>query len=343
MKNLKQLSLVFVLMLPAMFSSAQYLITGNLDSDYENKIVHLDMLDEWDDFSTVSDEMTIKSIRIEENGNFKFEGNELSDKQGFYRIRFTSIDEPAVTIKSTPKNYIHFIFSNKDTIEVVNFTFLPNHESNEELLKHLVKKDIFTKAVQHPENGLHEKLLQSKYKAYCKNEILNSQNTLGNMFCLATGIANLDDDAIPIKDDLVLYEKVHQELQNKIIRPSYAQSLEKILILHKHPNKSINKKIYGLSTLLFLSLLANVVFIFYLIKRKTKAKIKPPNITTLTNKEKEVLQLIIEKKSNKEIATSLFVSDATVKTHINNMYRKLGVNSRKEAIELYKSSKSTLV
>jgi len=45
--------------------------------------------------------------------------------------------------------------------------------------------------------------------------------------------------------------------------------------------------------------------------------------------------LINEGKSNKEIAALHFVEVSTVKTHINNLYNKLGVSNRKVAAEVY--------
>jgi LuxR family transcriptional regulator, maltose regulon positive regulatory protein len=52
----------------------------------------------------------------------------------------------------------------------------------------------------------------------------------------------------------------------------------------------------------------------------------------LSERELEVLGLIAAGKSNAEIASSFFVSLSTVKTHINNLYRKLGARSRTQAI-----------
>jgi LuxR family maltose regulon positive regulatory protein len=52
----------------------------------------------------------------------------------------------------------------------------------------------------------------------------------------------------------------------------------------------------------------------------------------LRERELEVLALIAAGKSNKEIAGTLFVSMGTVKTHINNLYRKLDVGSRTQAV-----------
>jgi DNA-binding NarL/FixJ family response regulator len=52
---------------------------------------------------------------------------------------------------------------------------------------------------------------------------------------------------------------------------------------------------------------------------------------TLTARETEVLQLIVGGNSNKEIASALFISEATVKTHINSLLSKLGVTDRTQA------------
>jgi LuxR family transcriptional regulator, maltose regulon positive regulatory protein len=52
----------------------------------------------------------------------------------------------------------------------------------------------------------------------------------------------------------------------------------------------------------------------------------------LSRREHEILQLVAAGKSNRRIATELFVSVGTVKTHINNLYRKLGAHSRTQAL-----------
>jgi two-component system NarL family response regulator len=52
----------------------------------------------------------------------------------------------------------------------------------------------------------------------------------------------------------------------------------------------------------------------------------------LTAREVEVLQLLAYGKSNKEISASLSISEATVKSHLGNLFRKLDVLSRTEAI-----------
>lgn len=56
---------------------------------------------------------------------------------------------------------------------------------------------------------------------------------------------------------------------------------------------------------------------------------------SLTGREKEILGLLLKGKSNKEIADLMYVSTETVKTHLQNIYRKLGVKSRMEAAILF--------
>ncbi|GAA3036872.1 response regulator transcription factor [Streptosporangium longisporum] len=52
----------------------------------------------------------------------------------------------------------------------------------------------------------------------------------------------------------------------------------------------------------------------------------------LTRREAEVLRLIAEGRSNAEIAGTLFISEATVKTHINNLFAKAGLRDRAQAV-----------
>src|SRR5687767_3439024 len=51
----------------------------------------------------------------------------------------------------------------------------------------------------------------------------------------------------------------------------------------------------------------------------------------LTTRELEVLELIVKGRSNKEIGSELKISEATVKSHVNNVLSKLGVTDRTQA------------
>lgn len=51
----------------------------------------------------------------------------------------------------------------------------------------------------------------------------------------------------------------------------------------------------------------------------------------LSDREVEVLRLVAEGRSNKEIATVLFISEHTVARHLSNIYAKLDISSRAAA------------
>ena len=57
----------------------------------------------------------------------------------------------------------------------------------------------------------------------------------------------------------------------------------------------------------------------------------PESPEALTERETEVLQLLARGKANKQIATSLYVTEKTVKAHVSSILAKLGVNSRTQA------------
>ncbi|GAB2578432.1 response regulator [Kribbella endophytica] len=70
------------------------------------------------------------------------------------------------------------------------------------------------------------------------------------------------------------------------------------------------------------------------VSRRLVAGLSPgPNTSDgLTARETEVLRLIAQGLSNPEIAALLFIGEATVKTHINNTFAKIGARHRAEAV-----------
>ncbi len=58
----------------------------------------------------------------------------------------------------------------------------------------------------------------------------------------------------------------------------------------------------------------------------------PHALALLTDREQDVLRLVATGLSNTDIAGKLFVSEATVKTHLNRTMRKLGLSNRAQAV-----------
>lgn len=67
-------------------------------------------------------------------------------------------------------------------------------------------------------------------------------------------------------------------------------------------------------------------------------KMQEVDESNLTERERQILQLLIKGNSYKEIAANIFISTETLNTHIKNIYRKLNVHSRSELAAKYNTA-----
>ena len=65
-----------------------------------------------------------------------------------------------------------------------------------------------------------------------------------------------------------------------------------------------------------------------------QGKVKEVQQSNLTDREKQILELLVKGYSYKEIAASINISVETLNTHVKNIYRKLNVHSRGELAQI---------
>ena len=68
------------------------------------------------------------------------------------------------------------------------------------------------------------------------------------------------------------------------------------------------------------------------VARQLLGQVRRPHRDVLSDRELEVLVLVARGATNKAAARELFISEATVKTHLHHVYEKLGVNDRAAAV-----------
>nr|WP_062339397.1 response regulator transcription factor [Herbidospora sakaeratensis] len=76
------------------------------------------------------------------------------------------------------------------------------------------------------------------------------------------------------------------------------------------------------------------VFLDTAVARRLAQKMRSPQsgVAALTSRERDVLVLVAQGRSNREIATELVISERTARTHVSNLLGKLGLRSRTQAV-----------
>jgi len=70
------------------------------------------------------------------------------------------------------------------------------------------------------------------------------------------------------------------------------------------------------------------------VATRLMGQVRQPETDLLSQRELQVLELVAQGSTNREAANLLFVSEATVKTHLLHIYAKLGVNDRAAAVAI---------
>jgi two-component system, NarL family, nitrate/nitrite response regulator NarL len=66
-------------------------------------------------------------------------------------------------------------------------------------------------------------------------------------------------------------------------------------------------------------------------------------LSVLSMREREILEHVATGERNRQIASALTISEFTVKRHIQNIHKKLGVGSRRAAADFYRAAQAELV
>ncbi len=340
------------LLLFSLSVKAQYKFTGHIDNKQWNNYVYLSIIDDYRKIVGVYSEQIIARVKTDSLGYFTFSGDEIENENRIYRIHVDNCfdEENANHFNGhcDKSKEIVFIAKNTDTIA---FPFSFENEMFCDIQSNNPKANAFIKIDSLKDEM---KFAFSEFRSEANRKLNNKKwfktlHTFGKQ--LNEPIAELYIYAFLSDRKSDFHTYYLEDLQTN---PYYDNLLDRLV--EKYPNAPYTKQykteltsdqyilsqttetsripwLYIIVLLLILSLITNIYFWFTFKKKKSAAFIKDQ----LTKQEQNILNLILEDKTNKEIADALFVSISTVKTHVNNIFKKLQAQSRDEVKSLFNS------
>ena len=255
---------------------------------------------------------------IKADGTFSFDKKHIADKDAVYHIyvkrfekalkdtiaegaTFILSDSDVIDFSKKGQPFVDYVNSNQADIEWKKFKAFETELSQ----SHLAQEESAERLKSYAKDSLRILMVKLIGVKQLQEKQLLDQDIAKNPDFYVALLDELKESEMP-RENYAFLEKRLAYLRVKAIEKNYALS------------KAINI-VLGVLTLGFLG-----IFIF---RRKRK-----PITDNLSRQERNVQDLILQGKTNKEIANELFISISTVKTHITNIYGKLRVSNRKELL-----------
>jgi len=333
--------------------NAQFQFSGEVTDNFKDATAYLTIVDEYQKSDLLLTEKIIQECKIDSLQQFIFKGDFLASKNMLYKIHVDTCNDEISDSKHLlnhceTSHSILFIANNSDTV------FFPLNDLSQ-LFCEIKQSSKYNTSVLEI-NTLQENLLMDLQ--YSKSDV---QRSIIYKNCFQ----KLQEFGKTFNDPLVELYTYHLYANEKSFSRDfyladlkkseyYADLLERLTL--KYPKSNYTKQfkrdlkkdqysqlntsnfktgivLYILGGLLLVSMLINIIL---LKKTKSKKELKIDYKKILTPQEQKVFELMYQKTSNKNIADILFISVSTVKTHINNIYSKLSISSRKEVDVFFK-------
>lgn len=337
---------LFILLLVSISMKAQYRFSGHVDNTKWHNNVYLSIIEDYRKIKGIYSEQIISRVRTDSTGFFEFSGNQLENDNRIYRIHVDNCfdeeqNENHFNGDCEDSKEVVFIAKNNDTIE---FPFSFEKEMFCDIKSNNIKTNVFTKvdslkeemkfAFKDFRSDANRKLNNKKWFKNLQDYGLKLNEPIAELYIYAFLSERSNDFHKFYMKDLksnTHYDDLLNRLTQRYPNSTYTEQFkleltsDKYIISENSSSYKFNWN-YVLWVILLISILLNI-YLWITFKKSKRTSIA---IENLTKQEQNILTLILENKSNKEIADTLFVSVSTIKTHINNIFKKLNVQSREE-------------
>jgi len=307
--------------------NAASFIKGRIDADSTwSPVVYLSIIPSFDQLHSMSNQMIIESSEIDETGRFSFETDYLPAENYIYRIHLSKNGDPpaSLIIGGKDENHLFIIASNKSNLLIENQSdeslfgrvningFLPA-----KMIRGIDEMVIFVDTANFNSTSLKRELMEKALDEKLRQFADTCSFPLVALYALYK-----TDFELNITENPVFYSRFLDKWQDEK-SPYFEEFRKSIPAENKKQNYSI---LFGLA-----GLFLGAIFTFLILKRKPQ-KSEPAEILTI--QERKIFLMIQSGKSNKEISNELNIEISTVKSHVNNLYSKLKINSRKEILNI---------
>lgn len=332
---------------------AQHNFNGYVDTERWQSDVYLSVIEDYRTLENIDNEQIISKTSVGNNGFFEFSGNQLEAEHRIYKLHVDNCD----TYSQDSNHFDGHCYDSKDILfiakhtDTISFPLSFDAEMFCDVQSTNPKTAAFIKIDSLKEEM---KFAYSEFRSKANRDLNNKKwfktlqdfgahlnEPLAELYIYAF----LSERGSPFHnyylEDITsntYYDSLLERLKTAYPNTTYTKQYEAEITSDKYIATPIKESSSFNWTYLLIGLLAtSLVLNFWLIsKARAKRKHSQSEITEqLTKQEQNVLDLILKENSNKDIADALFVSVSTVKTHVNNVYKKLNVNSRDEIKSLF--------
>lgn len=295
-----------------------------LDSTWSPK-VYLSLIPSFNKMYTMSNSMIVSVADMDIDGNFKFDMSFLPEEERLYRIHISKKNAPpaSLIIGGKDENHLFLITKKNSNITVqkehIDSPFFNTIINGNPANIALGKINEIARFID--STGVEETYLKREFITKGINEKLrfvadSSSNGLVSLYALYKSRyeSNYDINKQFYTDYL---EKWSGD------KSSYFNEFRNSLPL-THEKKSYSNVLISIACFLIGILLS---YYFFVIRKSNKLK-------SLSVQERKIFSLLQDGKSNKDISEELNIGLSTVKSHVSNIYSKLGVKSRKEIMDI---------
>lgn len=342
----------FILLFLSLVGYSQYRFEGQIAESVDGKTVYLSIIEDYRKLARPYLEQIIKKTSVDSLGYFKFQGDNLSMDNRIYRIHVDecsdkSLDPNHFLGKCENSRSILFVANNKDSItfptsfadEVLCEVTSTNPKSEAFLQIDALKEEMAFEFYEFPSEAS-RKLNSKKWFGTLQDFGKDLDEPLAELYIFDFLSDKRNETYSYYLKDVAkngYYENLGERLETKYPNTVFTELYQtEIATDQQIADQSKARNVFWkwiLSVLLLVSILLNI---YLLVRQKSLQKNrKDTTLGKLTAQEQKIVSEILKDKTNKEIASHLFISLSTVKTHINNLYKKLNVASREEIKQLF--------